>query len=211
MAEEEAPRNRRERRAAAKESGKPIEAPTQEPKIRTMQPDRSGPKGKTLLDLYETRKLYSTKANLSIPSSPDEEPIGPLGQAVFWAVSLGMLHFTLDVLVYQQYAQEILWSAIFRRTFTGLPILFLLIFMLRSETADRFPNVRQLFYLVVGVSAGCYTIHAANRYDYFAVMKQAPPLGTIWIWSVIEMRLPVAALSVLANVGFLWWRGYSIT
>ncbi|KAI6863780.1 hypothetical protein KC343_g13839 [Hortaea werneckii] len=230
MAEEEAPRNRRERRAAAKETGKPISAPTQEPKIRMMQPDRSGPKGKTLLDLYDDKKalldqgqpfdakyddgqVRGESGNILEAGlgSPDEEPIGPLGQAVFWAVSLGMLHFTLDVLVYQQYAQEILWTAIFRRTFTGLPILFLLIFMLRSETADRFPNVRQVFYLVVGVSTGCYTIHAANRYDYFAVMKQAPPLGTLWIWSVIEMKLPMAALSVLANVGFVWWKGHSIT
>lgn len=205
--------------------------PTKEPKIKMAQPNRSKPSNKTLLDLYEDKKALLNQgqpfdakyedgkardeggnileAGLSSPDD-DDEPIGPLGQAVFWTVLLGMLHFTLDVLVYNQYAQEINWPAIWGRTFTMLPILFLLIFMLRSETAERFANVRQVFYLAMAVGAGCYVIHAANVYDYFAVMKQAPPLGTLWIWSVIEMKLTFAAASVLANIGYLWWKGFTM-
>ena len=53
---EEGPKNRKERRQAAKESGKPIEPPTQTPKFKLEQPDRSGPKEATLLDLYEQKK-----------------------------------------------------------------------------------------------------------------------------------------------------------
>lgn len=190
------------------------------------QPDRSGPKGKTLMDLYEEKKALLNQGqsfgpkhedgpvkdeggNIFEAGLGDGDPIGPIGQAVFWAVTLAMLHFTLDVLVYNQYAMDILWAVIFKRTFKVLPILFLLVLMLRSEAAARFPNVKQVFYLATAAGAGCYTIHIVNRYGYLAVMKQAPPLGTLWIWSVIEMDLAFAAASVTANVAYLWWKGYS--
>ena len=225
---EEGPKNRKERRAAAKESGKPVPAATSTPKIKMQQPDRSGPKSKTLLDLYEEKKsllehgqpfdakhedgaVRDEGGNILEAGLGDGDPIGPFGNAVFWSVSLAMIHFTLDVLVWNQYRQEIEWWPLFQRTFTILPVLFLLLYMMASETASKFPFIKQIFFLAVGVSAGCYTIYAANRYDYFAVMKQAPPLGTLWIWSVIEMELKYAAACVMANVGFLWYNGYSIT
>ena len=223
---EEGPRNRKERRAAAKESGQPVERPSSTPKIKLAQADRSKPKTKTLLDLYDEKKALLDQGqpfdqkyedglvrdeggNILEAGLGDGEPIGPVGNAVFWSVTLAMVHFTLDVLVYNQYRQEIEWQPIFSRTFFMLPVLFLLVFMMGSEMASRFPNAKQILFFVVAVGAGCYTIHVANRYGYFAVMKQAPPLGTLWIWSVIEMKLPFATASVVADLGFLWWKGYS--
>ena len=228
--DQSAPRNRKERRAAARESGKSISPPTSTPKIKMAQPDRSGPKSKTMLDLYDEKKALLDKgqpfdakyddakvrdergnileAGLG---GPDDEPIGPLGNAVFWSLSLSMIHFTLDVLVYQQYAQEISWPAIFQRTALILPVLFFIVWMLGTDTANMFPTAKQILYCAIGVAVGCYTIHITNVYDYFFVMKQAPPLGTLWIWSVIEMRLPYAAASVAVDMGYLWWMGYSVT
>ena len=68
--------------------------------------------------------------------------------------------------------------------------------------------IRQTIFLLAGTSAGCYLIHITNRYNYLAVMKQAPPLGCIWIWSVIELNLPLALLSVGSAVLFLRQGGY---
>ena len=61
----------------------------------------------------------------------------------------------------------------------------------------------------MAVGVGCYTIHVTNRYDYFAVMKRAPALGTLWVWSVIEMDLLWAVGSVAVNVGWSYWKGYT--
>jgi hypothetical protein len=222
---EEGPRNRKERRAAARESGKPLAAPTQTPKFKLAQPDRSGPKSKTLLDLYEEKKtllehgqpfdkkhedglVRDEGGNILEAGLGDDEPIGPIGNAVFWAMSLGMVHFTLDVLVYNQYRQEIDWWDIVVRFFTILPVLWLLIFTMQSQTASRFPLAKQILFFVISIAAGCYTIHAANRYGYYAVMKQTPPLGTLWVWSVVEMTLPFATASVAIDIGFLWLGGY---
>ncbi|KJX95073.1 hypothetical protein TI39_contig4134g00036 [Zymoseptoria brevis] len=223
---EETPKNRKERRAAAKETGKPVEPPTSTPKLKLGQPDRSKPKEKTLLDIYEEkRELLSQgrpfdaryedglprgeSGNILDVGLGETDPMGPFGDAVFWSVSLAMVHFTLDVLVYNQYAQEIVWPAIWQRSGTMLPILFLVIYMLRSDLARRLGIIRQLFFLVVGVAAGCYMIHAGNKHQYFAVMKQAPPLGTLWIYSVLEMDLLFAMGSLLLNAGFLLWGEYS--
>ncbi|OQO14518.1 hypothetical protein B0A48_01396 [Cryoendolithus antarcticus] len=207
-----APGNRRERRAAAKSSSQPIAPPTKTPNIKMAHPDRSGPKGKTLLDLYDEKKDLLSQGQPFDPKhldgavrdeggniltaglgSPDDEPIGVFGQAVFWS-----------------YRQEIVWGPIWKRTFTVLPVLWLLVYLTRSELARRWQIARQVFFLGVAVAAGCYTIHVGNNFAYYAVMKQAPPLGTLWVWSVIEMQLPYAAASVVPVVAYLYFNGYAV-
>lgn len=226
MAEEKA-KNRKERRAEAKESGKPVEPPTKTPKMKMAQPDRSRPSGKTLLDVYDEKKElleqgqpFDKKYEDGLPRGEsgnileaglgDGEPIGPLGDAVFWAVCLTMFHFTLDVLVFNQYAQDIVWPAIIKRSATILPILFLVIYIMRSETAKKLEWGRQILFFVMGTAAGCYLIQAGNKYDYFFVMKQAPPLGTFWVFSVIEMNLYFGVASVLIDLVFLWVNDFSV-
>lgn len=227
MADEEKPKNRKERRAAAKQSGKPVEPPTKMPNIKLAHPEYGKPKEKTLLDLYEEKKdlldkgrPFDNKYTDGLPRGEsgnileaglgDGEPIGPVGDAIFWAVCLGMFHFTLDVLVYNQYAQDVIWPAIFKRSGTILPILFMVIYMVRSETAKKLGVVRQLLLFGMAVGSGCYLIHAGNVYSYFAVMKQAPPLGTLWVFSVIELDKWFGLASLVFNLGFLLWYGYTV-
>ncbi|KZF26684.1 hypothetical protein L228DRAFT_16810 [Xylona heveae TC161] len=50
-----------------------------------------------------------------------DEPIGRFGQAVFFAITMTMVHFTLDVLIHQQYRQDIVWPEIWERTLTAAP------------------------------------------------------------------------------------------
>jgi hypothetical protein len=72
------------------------------------------------------------------------------------------------------------------------------------------PIVRQGIFFTASVCAGCYLIHITNMYGYLAVMKRAPSLGCIWVWSVIELELPWAVLSLAGAGLFLWMNGYSI-
>ena len=190
------------------------------------QPDRSGPKTKTLYEIADERTALLRKGqpfdakhadglardeNGNILAAADsDDVIGPLGEAVFLTSSLAMVHFTLDGLVYHQYKQEIEWGPIFRRTGTVFPVLLLLIYLLHTQTAKRLDAVRQVFYFATAVAAGCFMIHVGNQGGYFAVMKQAPPLGTLWIWAVIEMDVWWAVPSMAVNAGFLVSKGYSI-
>ena len=48
----------------------------------------------------------------------------------------------------------------------------------------------------MSIAAGCYLIQITNVYSYYHVLKQAPPLGVLWVWSVIELDLSWALWSV---------------
>ncbi len=72
------------------------------------------------------------------------------------------------------------------------------------------PILRQSIFFVTSICAGCYLIHISNTYSYLAVMKQAPPVGCLWIWAVIELDLPWAVLSLAGAAAFLWQGGYDI-
>ncbi|MCJ1474876.1 hypothetical protein MMC13_003536 [Lambiella insularis] len=193
---------------------------------------RESPKHKTLFDIAAERQAelqggqpfapISTDESPSIVTAkispdgalsifddqpPTDEPIGPLGQAVFFAVTLTMLHFTLDVLVHQQYRQQIGWDMIFQRTISTFTILAALLYIFHSRASALWA---QMMFLGLSVAAGCYLIYSSSEEPYFAVMKRAPPLGTLWVWSVIEMRLEMALLSVMAVGGYFCWGEYSI-
>ena len=137
----------------------------------------------------------------------EDDLIGPLGEALFYAITLTMLHFTLDVLVHQQYREEIGWSMIVQRTIITFPILAVLVYVFHPHASAVWAQVT---FLGLSIAAGSYLIYSSNEESYFAVMKRAPPLGTLWVWSVIEMRLEAALLSVVAVIGYFWWGGYSI-
>lgn len=94
------------------------------PNIRLKQPDRSSPapNKETLLELAKNRGLFEETNNSSQTNNdatPHEEadpPIGRLGEAILWSISIAMLHLTFDVLVQHQYAKEISWWEIVTRS-----------------------------------------------------------------------------------------------
>lgn len=232
--------------------------------IKLRQPDRSGPSEQTLLEMAQQQDLFRkakqreaqirNKNNGAAQSEEEEEEAdddqeGPglsptadrIMDAILWTVSLSMLHFTLDVLVQNQYAVEISWSTVSTRAVQAFfgeslcpvqpasnrmglllthshAVFFLLFYTLHPHSSNpillpglpaRYQNpLRQAIFFVASVSAGCYLIHISNRYSYLAVMKQAPPLGCIWVWSVIELDLPSAVLSLACAGLFLWQGGY---
>ncbi|MCJ1240041.1 hypothetical protein MMC14_008041 [Varicellaria rhodocarpa] len=229
MNDSRGPRNRKERRVAGikyENSGSsniPLEKPSRDP-----------PTAKTLFEIAAERQTRlqggepfaknkdssatttTTQINadgtLSDISPQGEsqivdDPIGPLGHAIVYALTLTMLHFTLDVLVHHQYRQEIGWLLILQRTIVTFPILLALLYMLHAQSSNLWA---QMMFFGMSVGAGCYLVYSSNELAYFAVMKRAPPLGTLWIWSVVEMRLPFAMGSIIAVGGYFWWGGYTI-
>ena len=148
-------------------------------------------------------------------NTTDKEPVSlqPLLESIFYALCLSMLHFTLDVLVYSQYRQSVEWKPIIVRTVKALPLLTVIVYAFNAEhgliSETRLGVVRQTMFMLAAVAAGCYMVHSVHNDGYFAVMKQVPPIGTLWIWSVVEMRIGWAVTS-LAGVGAYMWRfGYS--
>ena len=88
-------------------------------------------------------------------------------------------------------------------------VIWLIVYMLHPKERANTPRVQILFF-VMAVCAGCWLVRASNLEGYFAVMQRAPPLGTLWIWSVIELKLWRAVASLAMVVAFLFVGGYSM-
>lgn len=249
----------KEKQAAAK-------ALTDAAGIRLRQPDRSGPKEKTLLQFADERSLFDRaddrqrqlnrerglpeeagiiksaqkiktakktrkttedeSESESDSDSDDEEPaVSPLAERILdtllWCVSLATLHFTLDVLVQNQYAISLEWPVVIQRALLALVVFVPLFYGLHRHPSDPRllflrsslviqDRLRQALFFMTSTLAGCYLIHITNNYSYLAVMEQAPPIGCLWVWSVIEMDLAWAVSSLAIAGGFLKYMGYGI-
>ena len=59
-------------------------------------------------------------------------------------------------------------------------------------------------------TSGCEVIRVTNAEGYYAVMKNAPSLGVVWVWCVLEMGVVGAVVGVGGPVGWGLWRGYGM-
>jgi len=157
---------------------------------------------------------------------PAEEKAGyvsPFLDTLFLASSLSALHFTLDVLTVHQYAQELRFPPILINTlFVAFPTLTFAIHLLNGHlfpqafhsfprhVLNGFKMLQQLIFLLTANVAGCYLIYVTNDKGYYAVMKQAPSIGTIWVWCIIELGLAGALTGVVGPALYAWYNGYGI-
>lgn len=178
-------------------------------------PDLARPNIKTLFEQADERQaqLRADKGLAPLPAHAAADSISTterLADSFLVTLTLSMLHFTLDCLVYNQYRQDIVWSEIIARAGRLLPALWIVVYVFKTRIAVETLGVaRQVLFMVAAAAAGSYLLHIGNTYDYYAVMKQAPPIGTLWIWSVYELGLGFALVSLAVNAGYAWWNGYS--
>ncbi|KGO74404.1 hypothetical protein PITC_019370 [Penicillium italicum] len=73
------------------------------------------------------------------------------------------------------------------------------------------PALKTLVFLPLAAVLGAHIIAITNGEPYYAVMKKAPAVGTIWIWSILELSFGPAALGALGPLIWgVWWMGYGI-
>lgn len=155
-----------------------------------------------------------------LPHQLEDGNLTPWSDTMLSAVTLSALHFTLEALTVHQYADELDWMKIFwHTTLQAFPVLFLLIHFMHGhvvsiktsqEVSDAIGGLKQLLFVVMANMTGCYLIRLTNAEGYMAVMKNAPSVGTLWVWSVIEMGLAGALVGVTGPLVYAWYYGYGI-
>lgn len=146
-------------------------------------------------------------------SEADEEEteeiqvVGPFAQSIFHAVPMATLLTALDIVVHHQYRQDLHFTPILLRTLKSFPIMVMLLYYFHPR---RLHPLTQAFFFILSIMCGTWLVHAVNRYGYYAVMKRAPPVGTLWIWAAVEMELGVLLVSCAVVGGYVYWGGYSI-
>lgn len=164
--------------------------------------------------------------------SDPEVPPPPLIDTVLLSLPLAAVHFTLAFLAAHQYAQNIPVGQLVRESaIVAFPILTFLIHFAhghiisfgsgrilhhkmlkptaRNITIYLVPTLRTAFFLPLAIYLGISLVLITNESPYYAVMKRAPAIGTLWVWCVLEMSVGAALLGVLCPIGWgMLWRGY---
>lgn len=164
------------------------------------------------------------------PSSfnkPAEEAPLPLLDTLLLSLPLSFLHFTLAFLTLHQYGQtdpndlrNSLLTLLKQTLLVAFPTLTLLIYVAHGHALPfltskkkytlAIQTARTIVYTLTATIAGSYLIHLTNDRGYYAVMKRAPAIGTLWVWCIIELGLVGAVVGVVGPGVFAWWRGYSV-
>ncbi|KAL8951434.1 MAG: hypothetical protein Q9222_002595 [Ikaeria aurantiellina] len=190
MSSQAAPRNRKERRAQAKQTGNTNDIPLARPKERA-------PKGKTLIEIAEERQLLQ-KSGSDAPSitttqiNPDgsitelpehSDPAStPYLDILLYSTSLIILHFTLTLLVHHQYASERpSLLPLFLSAVVFSPAPWLILFLVATLHPRASHPLMQVLFAGMAVVGGAWLVKASNDDPYLAVMKKAPALGTLWL------------------------------
>ncbi len=155
-------------------------------------------------------------------------PLPPFLDTLLLSAPLSALNFTLSFLTHHQYAQPDLLStavpSLLKQTlFIAFPTLTLLIHLAHGHAFPApaiyiSPRIRQgikvaqqLMFVITANIAGCYLIYLTNDRGYYAVMKRAPAIGTLWVWCVLELGLVGALAGVMGPGAFAWWNGYGVS
>ncbi|KAK9461433.1 uncharacterized protein V1516DRAFT_696033 [Lipomyces oligophaga] len=147
-----------------------------------------------------TRRSDSTQSDGGVPSSRQEYAMLLLDYLMI-LIPLTAIHVILDVFVYRQYAQEFTNSELIARG----RIAFAVLFVLHATFHPTHSTIQmQMFLLLIAVIIGSYMVIVVRTNDYFAVMKQAPPLGTILIWLAVELEY-YFSITAAVTVGFVSW------
>lgn len=187
-------------------------------------PDAADRKGKVrYVKITPDGKTVDATTEEEIADDDGIEEGSPVLDTLFLALSLSALHFTLEVLTVHQYAQELRFPPIFVHTiFVAFPTLMLLIHLLHGHllllpavaVSDRvslgLQTAKQILFLIVANLTGCYLVALTNDRGYYAVMKNAPSIGTVWVWSVLELGLAGAVAGVAGPGMYAWYHGYGI-
>ncbi|KAJ9293376.1 hypothetical protein DTO271G3_7872 [Paecilomyces variotii] len=170
-------------------------------------------------------------------ADPDDA-ISPFIDTLLLSIPLSAMHLTLSYLAAHQYAQDIPVKKLVNESlFAALPVLTFLIHLSHghiisfgqtdksSKQPPRLsdlsfssiwklifpPTLRTLVFLPLAVGLGAKLVALTNDAGYYAVMKRAPSIGTLWVWSVLELSAGAAAIGVIVPLAWgVWWMGYTI-
>jgi len=100
----------------------------------------------------------------------------------------------MDVVVHQQYAQKADLKVIVERLVSALPILSIFIYYTNKHKGNW--RAKYLFF-ALSLAVGPRLVWVVNRAAWGVVMQQSPPLSVLWIYTIYQMDLGPAVLSLV--------------
>ncbi|KAI0321815.1 hypothetical protein OF83DRAFT_1050570 [Amylostereum chailletii] len=155
--------------------------------------------------------VQSAKPSKTQNDDEDEEVFGPLADEIFAAVTiimpLSFLLLLMYILVHFQYAQRPDYWEIAKTMATSVPILSGFVFYTNRHKADK---TVQLVLFLMSIVVGIRMVHHVNYANWRVNMRETPPLGTIWVYTIVQLELGPAVLGLCAVAAWTWWSGMRI-
>lgn len=73
------------------------------------------------------------------------------------------------------------------------------------------PTAKTLVFLPLSILLGVKLMAVTNNAPYYAVMKRAPAIGTLWVWSILEVPFGASVVGALGPLCWgVLWEGYGL-
>ncbi|KAF9226469.1 hypothetical protein BS17DRAFT_697565 [Gyrodon lividus] len=161
-----------------------------------------------LLDSVNT-PYQRTLASTSTPEVDDGPP--PLLEEIFNALVIIMPHtfflIMMDILIHHQYAKQPTVRDIAGRLVNTLPIMAIFMFY---TVRHKDNTILQLALFLLSLGVGPRMIWLVNRGSWLTNLAQCPQVATIWLYTVVQLKLSLALLSLTLIGGWTWWTGMKL-
>ncbi|KAF8842270.1 hypothetical protein BDN67DRAFT_966032 [Paxillus ammoniavirescens] len=135
----------------------------------------------------------------------------PLAEEIFNALVIIMPHtfflIMMDILIHHQYAKQPTIRDIADRLVNTFPIMAIFMFY---TVRHKDNTIAQLALFLLSLGVGPRMIWLVNRGSWLTNLAQCPQVATIWLYTVVQLRLSLALLSLALIGGWTWWTGMSL-
>lgn len=147
----------------------------------------------------------------SATEEPDDDGPSALVEEIFDA-SVFIMPMTfflvmMEILIHRQYGKQPSFGDVAQKLLSTLPIMSIFMFYtIRHKNSVR--TQAALFMLSLGV--GPRMIWLVNRGSWLTNIAQCPQFATIWLYTVLQLNLPLAVLSLTLIGVWTWWMGLKL-
>ncbi|KAK0204660.1 hypothetical protein DFS33DRAFT_1273732 [Desarmillaria ectypa] len=156
-------------------------------------------------------RLMQEYENLRTPDGPGvdeiEEQDSPLAKEIFNAITMIVPFSFLLLMMEMWYGKHPGLDVLVERMVSNVPILDLLIFYTMRYKEHRRLRIG-LFLISIGI--GCRMVYLLSRGSLYVNIRQVPPLGTLWIYAMVQLELGPAVLNLATVAVYVWWKGLKL-
>ncbi|WWD17110.1 hypothetical protein CI109_101547 [Kwoniella shandongensis] len=136
---------------------------------------------------------------ISLEEALDDQREDEIFNTLILTIPFSFLYILLDILVHLQYSHRPGWEVLTKHLMTAIP-------------TNRHPNhfVTTSFLMAASIVSGCRLIWLVNKASWSLTTEQAPPMGTLWILTIVQLPLNRAVIALLAVGGWVWYSGMKI-
>ncbi|PWN21369.1 hypothetical protein BCV69DRAFT_282103 [Microstroma glucosiphilum] len=121
-----------------------------------------------------------------------------------WSIPLSALFVLLDIMIQDQYAMHPTALQEVGRMIGTVPVLFAIVWFTTIRPFAS-PRVMQPLLFATAVACGCAFLWTFHEAPWEQVIRQTPPLGSLWIYCIVKLDLLPCVTSLGAVGAFLWW------